>query len=98
VVRFTFKDNLPATFDLVVSANAFGNNEGKPILLKAGQVTQEWTIKNTAEPGTSAINFDQVDGNKLEFTPSAPTSPASLNKDTPDGRKLGIGFVSLKIE
>jgi phosphoglycerol transferase len=98
VVRFTFKDKLPATFNLVVSANAFGPNEGKPIQVKAGQVTQEWTIKNTAEPGTYTIKFDKVDGNMLEFTPPSPTSPASLNKDTPDGRKLGIGFVSLKIE
>ena len=98
VVRFTFKDKLPATFKLVITANAFGPNEGKPIQVKAGQVTQDWSIKNAADPGTYTINFEKVEGNTLEFTPPAPTSPASLNKDTPDGRKLGIGFVSLKIE
>lgn len=98
LVRFTFKDKLPATFKLVVTANAFGPNEGKPIQVKAGQVSQDWTIKNAADPGTYTINFEKVDGNTLEFTPPAPTSPASLNKDTPDPRKLGIAFVSLKIE
>ena len=98
VVRFTFKDKLPAAFKLVVTAHAFGPNEGKPIQVKAGQVTQEWTIKNAAESGTYTIKFEKVDGNTLEFTPPAPTSPASLNKDTPDPRKLGIAFVSLKIE
>ena len=98
VVRFTFKDKLPAAFNLVVTANAFGPNEGKPIQVKAGQVTQEWTIKNAAEPGTYTIKFEKVDGNTLEFTPPAPTSPVSQNKDTPDPRKLGIAFVSLKIE
>jgi phosphoglycerol transferase len=98
VVRFTFTDKLPATFNLVVTANAFGPNEGKPIQVKAGQVTQDWTIKNAAESGTYTIKLEKVDGNTLEFTPPAPTSPASLNKDTPDPRKLGIGFVSLKIE
>lgn len=97
-VRFTFKDKLPAAFKLVVTAKAFGPNEGKPIQVKAGQVTQEWTIKNAADPGTYTIKFEKVDGNTLEFTPPAPTSPASLNKDTRDPRKLGIGFVSLKIE
>ena len=98
VVRFTFKDKLPTAFKLVVTANAFGSNEGKPIQVKAGQVTKEWTIKNAAEPGTYTIKFEKVDGNTLEFTPPAPTSPASLNKDSQDPRKLGIAFVSLKIE
>jgi phosphoglycerol transferase len=98
VVRFTFKEKLPEAFNLVLIAHAFGPNEGKPIQVKAGQVTREWTIKNAAEPGTYTIKFEKVDGNTLEFTPPAPTSPASLNKDTPDGRKLGIGFVSLKID
>jgi phosphoglycerol transferase len=101
VVRFTFKDKLPASFKLVVAANAFGPNEGKPIQVKAGQVTQEWAIKNAAElakSSTYTLKFKKVDGNTLEFTPPAPTSPASLNKDTPDPRKLGIAFVSLKIE
>jgi len=98
VVRFTFKDKLPASFKLVVAANAFGTNEGKPIQVKAGQITQEWTIKNAVVPGTYTIKFEKVDGNTLEFTPPVPTSPASLNKDTPDPRKLGIGFVSLKFE
>ncbi len=98
VVRFTFKDKLPAAFNLVVTAHAFGPNEGKPIQVKAGQVSQEFTIKKAAESGTYTIKFEKVDGNTLEFTPPAPTSPASLNKDTSDGRKLGIGFVSLKIE
>ena len=98
VVRFTFKDKLPTAFKLVVTAHAFGPNEGKPIQVKAGQVTQDWIIKNAAESGTYTIKFEKVDGNTLEFTPPAPTSPASLNKDTPDPRKLGIAFVSLKIE
>jgi phosphoglycerol transferase len=98
VVRFTFKDKLPAAFNLVVTAHAFGPNEGKPIMVKAGQVTQEFTVKNGAESGTYMIKFEKVDGNTLEFSPPAPTSPYSLNKDTPDPRKLGIAFVSLKIE
>jgi phosphoglycerol transferase len=98
VVRFTFKDKLPAAFKLVVTANAFGPNEGKPIQVKAGKVVKELTIKNSAEPGTYIINFANVEGNTLELTPPAPTSPESLNKETPDARKLGIGFVSLKIE
>jgi phosphoglycerol transferase len=98
VVRLTFKDKLPTAFKLVVTANAFGPNEGKPIQVTAGQVTQQWTIKNAAESGTYTIKFENVDGNTLEFTPPAPTSPASLNIDTLDPRKLGIGFVSLKIE
>jgi hypothetical protein len=74
VVRFTFKDKLPAAFKLVVTANAFGPNEGKSIQVKAGQATQELTIKNAAEPGAYTIKFEKVDGNTLEFIPPAPTS------------------------
>ncbi len=98
VVRFTFEDKLPTNFKLVITANAFGPNEGKLIQVKAGQVARELTIINGAVPGTYTINFEKVEGNTLELTPPAPTSPASLNKDTPDTRKLGIAFVSLKIE
>ena len=98
VVRFTFRDKLPEAFNLVLTANAFGPNDGKPILVKAGQVTQEWIIINGAEPGTYTIKFEKVDSNTLEFTPPEPTSPLSQTKDNPDPRKLGIGFVSLKIE
>jgi phosphoglycerol transferase len=98
VVRFTFKNKLPEAFNLVLTAHAIGPNVGKPIQVKAGQVIQTLIIKNTAESDTYMIKFDKVDGNTLEFTPPAPTSPVSLNKDTPDLRKLGIAFVFLKIE
>ncbi len=98
VVRFTFKEKLPEAFKLVVTANVFGPNEGKPIEVKAGQVSQKFIIKNASEPNSYTINFQKVNGNTLEFTPPSPTSPASLDKETPDVRKLGIAFIAIKIQ
>lgn len=95
-VRFTFKNKLPSNFKLVITAQAFGPNDGQPVKVKVGSISQTFVIKNTAEPTTYTLTFDKVDSDVILFTPPSPTSPASVNKDTPDLRKLGIGFISLK--
>ena len=97
VARFVFKDKLPASLTLTVTANAFGPNDGKPVKVKAGGVEQQFTIKNGSEPGSYTVKFDKVDGNTIEFIPPEPTSPKSLGVSE-DGRRLGIGFVALKIQ
>jgi len=97
VVRFTFVDKLPANFNLVIMANAFGPNVGQPIRVVAGAVEQSWVIQNASPPKIYTLQFNHVDGNTIEFIPPAPTSPQSLGQGNNDPRKLGIGFISLKI-
>jgi phosphoglycerol transferase len=97
VVRFTFNAKLPDSFSLVLQANAFGPNEGKAVKVKAGQVSQDWVIKNADPVGTYTLKFAKVDGNTIEFTPPTPVSPKSLGFST-DTRVLGVGFVSLKVQ
>jgi phosphoglycerol transferase len=97
VARFTFKDKLPPNFTLSVTASAYGPNEGQPIKVRAGSINRSFTIKNGEKPSTYAISFDEVDGNNLEFTPPAPTSPKSLGFSE-DPREIGVGFVNIKIQ
>jgi phosphoglycerol transferase len=96
VARFTFKDKLPQSFTLAVTANAYGPNEGQPIEVKAGSIVKRFTIKNGETPSVYIIRFNEVDGNTLDFTPPSPTSPKSLGIGE-DPRKVGIGFISIKI-
>jgi phosphoglycerol transferase len=97
VVRFKFKDKLPASFALVLQANAFGPNEGKAVKVKAGQVSQDWVIKNADPAGTYTLKFANVDSDTIEFTPPSPATPKSQGVNE-DMRVLGIGFVSLKVQ
>ena len=97
VVRFKFKDKLPASFALVLQANAFGPNEGKAVKVKSGQVSQDWVIKNADPVGTYTLKFANVDSDTIEFTIPAPTSPNSQGVND-DPRVIGIGFISLKVQ
>ncbi|MBP8005734.1 MAG: hypothetical protein KAZ18_02405 [Acinetobacter sp.] len=97
VVRFKFKDKLPASFVLVLQANAFGPNEGKAVKVKAGQVSQDWVIKNADPAGTYTLKFANVDSDTIEFTIPSPTSPKSQGVND-DPRVLGVGFISLKVQ
>ena len=96
IARFTFKNKLPVNFTLTVTANAFGPNEAQPIKVTAGSISQTFIIKNVSQPSSYTIKFVNVDGNTLEFAPPAPASPRSLGVSE-DPRKIGIGFVSIKI-
>lgn len=95
--KFRFKQTLPKKFNLVITAGAFGPNSGEKVKVRAGNV--EKTFVATVEATAHVITFE-TDGkaDTLEFFPSKPTSPQEINPNNGDGRKLGIGFVSLKVE
>lgn len=96
-VRFKFKDKLPASFDLVLQANAFGPNEGKAVKVKVGQATQDWVIKNADPANTYTLKLNNVDSDTIEFMPPSPATPKSQGVSG-DMRILGVGFVSLKVQ
>lgn len=98
IVKFRFKKALPKTFTLEIVANAFGPNEGLPIKVRVGDVVKTFTIVNKKEPATYSLQF-KTDGKAgiLEITPPKPISAHELDEKNAGTRKLGIGFVVLKI-
>lgn len=99
LVKFRFKQVLPKKFTLEIVASAFGPNEGLPIKVRVGKVEKIFTITNKKEPATYKLLF-ATDGksDSLEITPPKPTMPTEINSKNSDTRKLGIGFVALKIK
>ena len=96
-VRLTFKDRLPGSFKLLVSALAFGPNVGKPIIVKVGNSQQSFIINNNNVDSIYTVYFENVVSNTIEFVPPEPNSPLSLGVSA-DARKLGIGLLWLRIQ
>ncbi len=97
VAKFRFKQALPKKFTLEITATAFGPNVGTPVKVRAGSVEKTFAITNK-EPNTYRLTFE-TDGtaDALEITPPKPTSPSEILPNNGDTRKLGIGFILLKI-
>ncbi len=96
-VIFEFFDTLPDIFTLSLKANAFGPNVGKDLIIKIGEKTFNVLIPNSG-PFDIELPVD-LNGKKvktIEFISPKPTSPKELGLSE-DGRKLGIGFISMKI-
>lgn len=98
-VKFRFDEALPRKFTLELTASAFGPNIGAPVRVRVGGVEKTFVITEQKVPGTYRLTFD-TDGtaDTLEFTPPKPTSPNEIDPKNGDTRKLGIGFISLKIK
>ncbi len=94
-VTFQFAQPLPTHFTLILTAHAFGPNIGAPIKVKTGASEQTLTLTAAAE--THRLDFTlTAPTDRLEFLIPQPTSPADLQQGE-DPRKLGIGFVTLRI-
>jgi phosphoglycerol transferase len=99
MAKFRFKQALPRKFTLEITADAFGPNKGAPVKVRVGSIEKTFVItsKKDADPYRLVFETDNnVD--TLEITPPKPTSPNEINPQDGDTRKLGIGFVSLKIK
>lgn len=94
---FTFKEKLPEHFKITLVADILWPNQNKPILVKVGNVVQEFRI-NQQQGQQYTLNFKNHGGQKsIEFVVSKPVVPkeAGINGDI---RPLSIGFISMKIE
>ena len=102
--KFRFNQPLPSKFTLLINAGAIGPNFGKPVIVRAGKVTKDFTVKNPADttpPGLAefALAFEGVDGSDtIEIVPPKPTRPKDINPKSDDGRLLGVGLVHLKVQ
>lgn len=96
-VIFNFTESLPDIFSLSLKANAFGPNVGKDLNIQVGDKKFNIMIPNGGPFEIElpvALNGKRV--NTVEFIPPQPTSPKDLGLGE-DGRRLGIGFISMKI-
>ncbi|MFL1490555.1 DUF7024 domain-containing protein [Pseudomonas antarctica] len=96
-VRIQFKAALPQTFTLVLVAQAFASNANTPIKVLIGK--REYQITLGAQPSEVSLPIDlQGDSaDSITFFPPHPISPQQAGVSA-DPRKLGIGFISLRVK
>ena len=98
-VRFTFFNPLPNKFTIVLKAQPFyGPGTTQDFLLRIND--QEYKYKMPFAIKEYHINIDLKNkpSDYFEIIPLNPISPRQISSDSSDIRKLGIGFISLRIE
>ncbi|PHH44514.1 phosphatidylglycerol--membrane-oligosaccharide glycerophosphotransferase [Pluralibacter gergoviae] len=95
-VKIEYKDPLPARFDLIITARAFGQNADKPVPVRVGDSEQTLTLSH--EITTTTLHFDNPTGSRLlTIVPPAPQATNEGNILGHATRRLGIGMVEIKI-
>ena len=96
-VRFEFFQPLPDRFTLKLEANAFGPNIGKNMTINIGSRTYSTHIPDGHFTAVLDVELGGKSAQMIEFVPPVPTSPKALGLNE-DGRRLGIGFIRMRIE
>ncbi len=95
-VSIEFNDPLPANFDLVITAKAFGPNANKPIPVRVGKEELVLTLGN--DVSTTTLRFSNPSrSNTLVIVPPDPVSTNEGNILGHSPRSLGIGMVEIKV-
>jgi phosphoglycerol transferase len=92
-VKFAFNLPLPQKFKLTLNASAFGSNIGKKLEIRTGGKIIFMDIPSAHFEESIDIELLDKNDNTLTFVIPNPQSPGNE-----DSRKIGIGFISLKIE
>lgn len=96
-VKIDYVEPLPANFNLVLRARAYGDNIGQPISVKVGDEEQFVTFTDKDE--TLTLPFSNPgNAQSIVITPPSPTEPTEGTSGGFEPRKLGIGLVSLSVE
>ena len=96
-VRFEFFEPLPDRFSMELETNAFGPNIGKDLTVKVGSKAYAVHIPEGHFSAALDVELGGEKAQTIEFFPPAPTSPKELGLSE-DGRKLGIGFIGMRIK
>lgn len=95
-VSVEYVDPLPARFDLVITAKAFGANAHRPITVQVGEQQQQLSLDETLS--TTTLSFTNAGGSQtLTITPPEPQSSNLNNIVGQAPRRLGIGLTELRI-
>lgn len=96
-LRIDFRDPLPDKFTLVLAARAFASNANQPIKVLVGDREYEVTLTSNVTEVQLQVDLGAHAADRISFLPPKPVSPQQLGVGD-DGRKLGIGFASLRID
>lgn len=95
-VHIDYVDALPAKFDLVITARAYGPNAHRAIPVRVGD--QQQLLSLGEEVSTHTLHFDNPGAShQLVIAPPEPQLSNTGNITGQDPRKLGIGMVEIKI-
>ena len=95
-VSIEFNNPLPASFDLVITAKAFGPNANKPIPVRVGDEERELMLGN--DVSTTTLRFaNPTRSSTLVIVPPDPVSTNEGNILGHSPRQLGIGMVEIKV-
>ncbi|WP_034943299.1 phosphatidylglycerol--membrane-oligosaccharide glycerophosphotransferase [Erwinia oleae] len=95
-VNIEYLEPLPAEFDLVLTARAFGANSQRPFTIKVGSETQQVMLSEH----DSEVKVHFANPSRARVITLLPPSPIETTEGAIDGfaaRRLGIGLVSLKV-
>ncbi len=95
-VRFDLFTPLPQKFTLVLTVQPFGPNTDQELLIKIGTHVHRLRIPSGYSELRVPVSLADEQVYFIELTPPIPTSPQQLRISS-DSRKLGIGFVELRI-
>lgn len=97
VVKLYFGKYLNGKYKIAIQMCANDGQAGKPAIVNIGGLQTQ--IITPAEPTTFVFNVD-LNGvsNLIEIMPTSPKSPAELEINPNDQRKLGIGLQQIVIE
>lgn len=96
-IKVVFNEPLPKKFTLELKAFGYGPNINAKTKIQVGDTTKTILLQADASQ-PHELEFDNLSGaNSIEIFPPKPTSPNELSATNTDTRKIGIGFVSLKI-
>ncbi|NIF22541.1 phosphatidylglycerol--membrane-oligosaccharide glycerophosphotransferase [Candidatus Pantoea multigeneris] len=95
-VTIEYNDPLPANFELVITARAFGDNIGKPIPVQIGNQVQNLVLSEAFSTTTLRFNNPGT-SHTLTITPPDPQFSDLDNIIGQAPRKLGIGMREIKI-
>ena len=96
-VRIEFYSVLPQNFTLVLTAFPFLPATDQDVVLKIGSQSYRWRMSAGINEFRVPVSLRGEQVTTIDFLPPNPTSPKQLGISA-DGRKLGIGFVKLRIE
>ncbi|MGK3113841.1 phosphatidylglycerol--membrane-oligosaccharide glycerophosphotransferase [Candidatus Pantoea formicae] len=95
-VNIEYVDPLPARFDVVITARAFGPNAHRPIPVRVGDEEQMLNLGD--DFSTTTLHFSNPQGShNLTIAPPEPLLSNEGNITGQDPRKLGIGMVDIRI-
>lgn len=95
VVSITFDKKLPKTFEVHLTARAFGPNIGKDFEAKVGDKLVKFNLNDSDEIKIMEF-YNPLELETLQIKIPFPASPKELGASS-DDRKLGIGIVELRI-